>query len=129
MTKFQLDYETYFVFPLFGLGAAATLGIVDTNILPWIDLGDIFLDIGGIAWTYGRILSLIALGAVVVNRDDPLDFDAWGFIEVWTFYCTVGLIVAPPFFPALADTLAQMPAAFISFTVQTIGFALVSYIN
>jgi hypothetical protein len=129
MTKFELDTETFLIFPLFALGAAASLGLVESNFLPWFDLADVVLDFGNIEWTIGRLLSLGALGAVVVNRDAPFDFDGWGVLEVWTLYVTLGLIIAPPFFPALADTLAETPAAFVSFTVQSIGFALITYIN
>jgi hypothetical protein len=129
MTKFELDIETYLLFPIFGLGAAATLGIIEATIIPWVNLGDVILELGSIEWTIGRLLSIVALLAVVINRDDPLDVDAWGVIEMWTFYVTIGLIIAPPFFPALESTLAEMPAAFLSFTTQTIGFALITYIN
>ena len=129
MTRLELDTETFLLFPLFALGAAASLGLVESTFLPWFDLGDVMLNLGGIEWTIGRLLSLAALLAVIINRDDPLDFDGWGVLEVWTAYVTFGLIIAPPFFPALAETLAETPAAFISFTVQSIGFALITYIN
>lgn len=129
MSKLDLDIETFLIFPVFALGAAATLGIVETSVIPGFDLGQVLLTTGGIEWTIGRALSLGALAAVVVNRDDPLDFDAWGVIEVWTFYVTVGLIISPPFFPALESTLASNPASFVAFTVQSIGFGLITYIN
>lgn len=129
MTQFDLDTETFVLFPLFALGAAATLGLVSADILPWFNLGDVVVSFASIDWTIGRLLAIAALGGVLVNRDEPLDFETWGAIEVWTFYVTIGLILAPPFFPAFADTLADTPAAFISFTVQSIGFALISYIN
>jgi hypothetical protein len=129
MTQFQIDAETYLIFPIFALGAAGTLGLVDANILPWFSLNEVILDFGNIEWTIGRLLALLSLGAVVVNRDEPFDFDGWGVIEMWTLYATLGLIIAPPFFPAFAETLAETPAAFLSFTVQSIGFALITYIN
>lgn len=129
MTKFELDAETYLLFPLFALGAAGSLGMVDANILPWFSLNEVILDLGAIEWTIGRVLALTSLAAVVVNRDEPFDFDEWGMIEMWTLYATIGLIIAPPFFPAFAETLAETPAAFISFTVQSIGFGLITYIN
>ena len=129
MARLELDTETYIVYPLFALGAAATLGLISTDIVPGFNLGTIAFEFASIEWTYGRLLSLGALLAVLINRDDPIDFAGWGAVEVWTLYVTFGLILAPPFFPALAETLAETPAAFISFTVQSIGFALISYIN
>lgn len=129
MAKLNLDAEMYLIYPLFALGSAATLGIVGNDILPWIDLGDVFLSTGGIEWTGGRLLALAALVAVFINRDDPLDTDVIGVAEVWAVYVTLGLIIAPPFFPALENTLAGGIAAFVSFTVQSIGFAVISWFN
>lgn len=128
MTRLELDRETYLIYPLFALGAAATLGIVTTDILPFIDLGDTVLEFGTIQWTGGRLLSVAALGAVLLNRDaSPLN--GLGALELWVFYATLGLILAPPFFPAFAETLAEDPASFIAFTVQSIGFVIITYIN
>lgn len=129
MTQFELDYETFLVFPLFALGTAATLGLVATDIIPFLNLGEEFLSLGGISWTLGRLLAVAALLAVIVNRDDPLNFDGWGVLEVWVLYVTIGLIIAPPFFPAFEGWITETPAAFVSFTVQSIGFALVTYVN
>lgn len=129
MTQLELDGETFLIFPLFALGTAASLGLVGVDILPFINLGEVFFEIGGISWTIGRLLSIGALLAVVVNRDDPLNFDGWGVIEAWVFYATVGLIIAPPFFPVFEGWITETPAAFVSFTVQSIGFALITYVN
>lgn len=131
--QFNLDTETYLLFPIFGLGAAATLGIVSTDFLTelglGIDLGSVVLETGGIEWTIGRVMSLVALAAVIINREEPFDFDGWGVIELWVLYATVGMIIAPPFFPALEETIASTPASFVAFTVQSIGFGLISWIN
>lgn len=128
MTQLEIDRETYIIYPLFALGAAATLGIVESTIIPWFDLGEVIFNFGSIDWTAGRLLSVGALAAVIVNRDAPLA-DALGALELWVFYATVGLILAPPFFPAFAETLAEGPASFIAFTVQSIGFVVITYIN
>ncbi len=129
MTQFELDTETYLLYPLFALGAASTLGIVSTDILGFINLGNTVLTTAGIDWSIARGLSLVALLSVIINRDDPLNTDAWGAVEVWAFYVTIGLVIAPPFFPALQSTLAGEVWAFVAFTVQSIGFALITYIN
>lgn len=129
MTKLEADTETYIIYPLFALGAATSLGLLSADVLPWINLGDVLLETGGIEWTAGRVLSLATLVAVIVNRDTEFDLSGWGTIELWVLYVTVGLIVAPPFFPALESTLAATPAAFVAFTVQSIGYVLLTYIN
>jgi hypothetical protein len=129
MTQLELDTETFLFFPIFALGTAASLGLVSVDILPFVNLGEVLIDFGNIEWTIGRLLSIGALGAVVINRDDPLNFDGWGVIEVWVFYATVGLIIAPPFFPTFEGWITETPAAFLSFTAQSIGFALITYVN
>ena len=129
MARTELDTETFVLFPVFALGTAASLGLISQNVLPWFNLGEVVIEFASIEWTIGRVLAVLALTGVVVNRDEPLDFETWGAVEVWTFYVTVGLIIAPPFFPAFSETLAETPAAFASFTVQSIGFALITYIN
>ncbi|MFC7057243.1 hypothetical protein [Halovenus salina] len=129
MTEFELDLETFLLFPLFALGTTVSLGLIEASAIPILDLGETLFTTGNIDWTIGRGLSIAALAAVVINRDDPLDFDAWGIMEAWAVYVTVGLLVAPPFFPALESTLASTPAAVAAFIVQGIGFSLITYIN
>ena len=129
MAQFELDRETYFIYPAFAVGAAATLGLVSTDIIPFINLGDVLVETGGIEWTGGRLLSLAALLAVFINRNDGFDLSGFGALEAWAVYVTVGLIVAPPFFPAIQETLAGGGAAFVAFTVQSLGFALISWLN
>jgi len=129
MTKLELDKESYLIFPLFLLGSAVSLGLLSTDILGFIDLGETLLTTGDIEWTIGRGISVAALGTVFINRDAPLDFDNWGLVETWTVYVTIALVIAPPIFPALAETLVADEWAFVSLTVQSIGFGLVTYIN
>jgi len=127
MTLRELDTETYLLYPLFALGAAATLGLVQTDLLPFIDLADTFAEMGGITWTYGRVLSAASLIAVMVNRQASIRETSG--VDLWVAYATLGLVIAPPFFPALSDTLAQQPASWVAFIVQSIGFAIVTYLN
>ena len=129
MTKLDIDAETYLIYPIFALGTAASLGIVSTDIVSFISLGDVVFETGDIEWTIGRALSVVALAAVLFNRDEPFDFVGWGAIEAWAVYVTIGLIIAPPFFPTIQETLLEPIWAFVAFTVQSIGFVLITYIN
>ncbi|TYT61803.1 hypothetical protein [Natrialba swarupiae] len=123
---YDIDLEMLLIIP-FSWGAAASLGMIDDNIIWFLDAGSVIFEQGNVELTVGRIVSLASLLFVLVSRDASLS-DTRG-IDVWIVYATVGLIVAPPLFPAFADTLAHQPAAMISFTVQSTGFLLVSYIN
>ena len=123
----SFDWETYVFFPIFALGASASLGLISADILPWFGLGDVWLETGNIEWTAGRLLAAGALVAVMVNRNASIQ-DTKG-IDLWVAYVTLGLVLAPPFFPAFEGWITEGPAAWVSFTVQSIGFAVVTYIN
>ena len=127
MGYMSFDTETYLLFPAFALGTGATLGLISADFVPFVNLGDTVLEFGTITWTVGRIIAALSLLAVLFNRQASIT-DTKG-IDLWVTYATLGLILAPPFFPAFADTLAQQPASWIAFTVQSVGFAIVTYVN
>jgi len=123
---FDVDPEMLLVL-VFSWGAATSLGLVSDNVIPIVDAGQVLVEVGNATLTIGRVVSIASLLAVVVNRDAPLQETSG--IDLWIVYATIGLVIAPPIFPALENTLAQQPAALIAFTVQSTGFLLVSYIN
>jgi hypothetical protein len=123
---YDIDLEMLLIV-VFAWGAGTSLGLVDSTILPFVNAGDVLFEFGNASVTLGRIASIGSLLAVFVHRDAPLS-NTKG-VDLWIVYATIGLVVAPPLFPALKDTLAATPAAFIAFTVQSTGFLLVSYIN
>lgn len=123
---FDVDIEMLLIV-VFAWGAGTSLGLVDDTILPIIDAGSALFDVGNATITPGRLASIGSLLFVFFYRDAPLSETSG--IDLWIVYATIALVIAPPLFPAFADTLAQTPAAFIAFTVQSTGFMLVSYIN
>lgn len=126
MAQKSLDWELILIIP-FALGSAASLGLVSAEILPFIDLGQTLYEQGNIDFTAGRIIAILSLLAVFVNRDAPLS-DTAG-IDLWITYATIALVLVPPLLPALESSLAQQPAALIAFVVQGTGFTFVSYEN
>lgn len=122
----DIDLEMLLILP-FSWGAAVSLGLVGDEIIPFISASETLFTAGNASITVGRIVSILALGAVFYNRDASLT-DTSG-IDAWIVYATVGLLVAPPLFPAFQETLASGIAGLIAFTVQSTGFLLVSYIN
>jgi|GEM_PF-2143971 len=123
---YDVDFEMLLIV-LFSWGAATSLGLISDNIVPFIDAGATIFELGNSTFTIGRLVSIGSLLFVFFYRDAPLS-DTSG-IDLWIVYATIGLVLAPPLFPAFADTLAQQPAALITFAVQSTGFLLVSYIN
>lgn len=126
MSEMDIDLEMLLILP-FSWGAAVSLGLVGDEIIPFISASETLFTAGNASITVGRIVSILALGAVFYNRDASLT-DTSG-IDAWIVYATVGLLVAPPLFPAFQETLASGIAGLIAFTVQSTGFLLVSYIN
>jgi hypothetical protein len=126
MSEMDIDLEMLLILP-FSWGAAVSLGLVGDEIIPFISASEVLFTAGNASITVGRIVSILALGAVFYNRDASIT-DTSG-IDAWIVYATVGLLVAPPLFPAFQETLASGIAGLIAFTVQSTGFLLVSYIN
>lgn len=126
MSRLQFDREMILLIA-FSWGAATSLGLVEQTIIPWIDAGETIVQLGNANITLGRLVSIATIAAVLVNRDATLQ-ETHG-VDAWIVYATIGLTVAPPLFPALQSTIAAAPAAIITFTVQSTGFMLVSYLN
>lgn len=126
----QIDREIWLLFP-FSIGAAAALGLVDTQILHFIDLADVPLEIASLELSWARLLAIVSLLAIVVNREKPFGEQIRGLeaAEVWMVYATIGLIVAPPLFPAFAEFLNETTAGWIAFLIQGAGFVIISYMN
>lgn len=126
MSEMDVDLEMLLLLP-FSWGAAVSLGLVSDQIIPFISASEVLFAAGNVEITLGRMISILALAAVMYNRDVSLD-DTDG-IDAWIMYATIGFLVAPPLFPAFEATLASGIAGLIAFTVQSTGFLLVSYIN
>jgi len=126
MSKLTADKELYLVIPLFSLGAAISLGIVGSEIA-LIDLSQVLIGVNGVDFTIARVMSLVALGIALFNRDASLTDT--GAIDVWAVWATAGLVIAPPLFPLVQGTLAEAPFSFVAFAMQTIGITIVSYVN
>jgi len=129
MVRFKLDKETWLLYPLFALGTSTSLGIIEPTLIPFINLSSTVTEAAGIALDWARLLSIVALLAVTINRDAALSTDDWSVFEVWAVYVTVGSVVAPPFFPALQETLVEPLIAFVTLMVQSIGFVIITYLN
>lgn len=128
MAEFELDRDWLLLYPIFALGTAASLGLVQTDILPFVNLSDTFYTVANAEFTVGRIFSIAALIGVFVTRDSDV-FDRVGGVELFVLYATIGLIIAPPFFPVFQETLAEGPAGVVAFLVQSIGYTIVTYLN
>lgn len=126
MAEDTLDLETLAIFP-FAWGAATSLGLVEDTIIPLVDAGQTLFTFGNLTFTIGAIVSVASLLGVLIHRDASITETAG--VDAWAAYATIGLVLAPPLFPAFESTLAATPAALIAFTVQSYGFMVISYLN
>jgi hypothetical protein len=124
--KGQIDPLDLAALPLFLFGSLFELGLVDFS-LGGVSLSETVFALGGTDISLAVILMLGALGAVIYTNE--WEFDADGGITTWVVVATLGLIIAPPFVPALSEFLAQDIAASAALLVQTAGYTIVSYMG
>ncbi|WP_436934095.1 hypothetical protein [Halovenus marina] len=127
MTRGKLDLNDSVVSPWFVLSAAIAVGLVEFSLFgfnfadPLINLPDG----GGIS--AAKIISLLALAtAFATNRPN---FDKMGAVETWVAIVTIGLVIAPPFFPLLDALLGNEFAGLIAVVVQSAGFYALAYLG
>jgi len=126
MAEDSIDLELLAILP-FSWGTATTLGLVEDTIVPFVDAGQTVWTAGNLTFSIGAVVAVAALLFVLLHRDASIK-DTSG-VDAWIVYATIGLVIAPPLFPAFESTLAEQPASVIAFTVQSTGFLLVDYIN
>ncbi|WP_248515958.1 hypothetical protein [Salinarchaeum laminariae] len=127
MAKNKLDpRELLLGAPVFILGSLTSLGIVGPEVF-MLDFSNVLLEAGNLRLTLGSIASIVALGYIYFNRD--VSFFEFNGEEMWLVFATATLVLAPPVFPGLADSLATMPIALIAFFLQTGGFTIISIKN
>jgi len=126
MAEDSIDLELLAILP-FSWGTATTLGLVEDTIVPFVDAGQTVWTAGNLTFSIGAVVAVAALLFVLLHRDASIK-DTSG-VDAWIVYATIGLVLAPPLFPALQDTLAQTPAALVAFSVQNYGFGIASWLN
>lgn len=129
MVQGKLDREDLFVWPLYMWSTAAALGLIQPDLLPipGVDWNQVLVEFGHIDFTLATTAAVVALGYVYAQRDTSLTNLAGA--DLYIVYATIGLILAPPIFPAFEATVVEKPAAYLAFTVQNAGLLLVSRMN
>lgn len=129
MAHLNIDWELAVAIPVFTIGAAVSLGLFPASLMGF-DLSRVLFSSGGVQLTLARAMSIGALVAVVVNRDDGIaSLTSFVGIEGWAVYVTIGLILAPPFLPVVRGTLVETPWSVLAFLAQTVGITIVSFLN
>lgn len=126
MAEQQIDLNDAFVSPLFILMMAADSALIDFELLGF-DFASPILSSGFAEVSTASIISVLCI-LVVIATNKP-DIRGLGFIQFWVALVTIGLVVAPPFVPALDWLLGHaIPAAF-SVIIATAGFYILAYLG
>lgn len=127
MTKNSLDPRELLIGgSAFVVGSLTSLGIVGPEVLG-LDFSNVLFSEANLRVTLGSLLQIVSLGYIYFNRD--VGFFEFQGEELWLVAATGILVLAPPVFPGLADSLASMPIALGAFLVQTGGLTLISIKN
>ncbi|GAB3681209.1 hypothetical protein GCM10028857_05080 [Salinarchaeum chitinilyticum] len=126
MTELELDKELVLALPTFIIGSWGALGVVSNPV--GVNLAQVVWSSSGIVLSVGAILQLVALAAVIFNRDKGFR-DMLGPVEAWIAYATMGFVIAPPIIPHVADAVQIEAIALPVFFIQTAGFVFVSMLN
>lgn len=124
-TKMEVNMLDYAVFPFYLMACAVSLGLLGSTFLGF-DMSASFNIGAGHAFSVANIAAIGILGYVAYTND--WDGGAvFNGIQGWLVLATVGVLIAPPFFPLVADTIAAGPAAIVALAVQAGGFITFSY--
>jgi hypothetical protein len=125
MTRYEIDNEDAAVFAVFGLAAAATVGIANVELFGYA-FTDALTHMGGTAIPVATAVSAAAFGWIWVTNEPNLDN-----IEDNYRYATIGtvtLIVAIPFIdPLNAFVTSNDVIALAAVLVQSFGAVAVSF--
>lgn len=131
MTRGKLDITDALMSPLFVISSAVGAGII--SFAPYgFDISEPLLTLGSgagaITLTLAKIISIaVVLAAFITNRPD---FEAFTAVETWVVVATLGLILAPPFSPALENFIqASYITGSISVIIQSGGYYSLAYLG
>lgn len=126
-SKMKINPMDFFAFPVFLIAACVNLGLLGSTVMGY-DLG------AGVSLGAGHSISfasIVAIGTLAYvaytnDWDGGLTFNS---IQGWLILATIGTLIAPPFFPMVADTIASGPAAIVALVVQVGGFVSFSILG
>jgi hypothetical protein len=125
--KGQIDPIDLLAFPVFLLGGALELGLLDSFSIVGLNPTDTLFSLGPeTAISYATLAMLVTFSAVLVTNEWSMD--AWGTINGYLAVATLILIISPPLIPAMESLLGSSSiAGLFAFTIQSAGYAAVSY--
>ena len=127
----KIDVNDSLVSPFFVLASGVQANLF-ALVLFGFDFSTIIFSVGSgaeaVEVSAARMIAVTAiLVALATNKPD---FSAMGTIQVWTAVTTIGLVLAPPFSPALQSLIGGSTVAGIfALVIQSAGFYALSYLG
>lgn len=125
MATNEIDTEDAAVFAIFGLGAAASVGIADVQLFGYAFSDPMpFLEVGSA--TIATLVSLLCFGWIWVTNEP--DLDKLDDNYRYAVFGTLALIVAVPLVPQLMQFVTSSDVvALAAVMVQSAGAVVVSF--
>lgn len=127
----KIDLNDAVISPFFVLASGVQAGLFSL-VLFGVDFSDTLLTFGSgaaaVSITMAKIIAVLAV--LVAFASNQPDFDRMGMVESWSAFATIGLVIAPPFSPAIRALLQTSTiAGLVSLIVQAAGFYTLSYLG
>lgn len=127
----RIDYNDAVVSPFFVVASMVSAGLLSFSLFGYDFAGTLFSlgsGAGAISVSIAKLVAIIALvTAYASNRPDFSDMTS---IETWVVVATVGLVLVPPFSPAVESVIQQSQiAGLIAVIVQAGGFYSLAYLG
>lgn len=126
--KGQIDAVDLLAFPVFLLAGALELGLLDSFSVMGLNPLDTLFSLGPeTTISYATAVMIVVFGVVLYTNDWEWGSE-WGAINGYLALATLLLVVSPPLVPAMESLLGSTTiAGLFAFTVQSAGYAAVSY--
>ena len=131
MVNGKIDLNDAVVSPFFVIASGVQASLFSMTLFGF-DFASVILTLGsGAAAVEITAARIIAVAAVLVAlASNQPEFDKMGLIETWTAIATIGLVLAPPFTPMLADLITSSSVwGLLALVIQSAGFYSISYLG
>lgn len=131
MVRGKIDLNDAVVSPFFVIASGVQAQLFSMTLFGF-DFASVILTLGSgpaaVEITAARIIAVAAV-LVALASNQP-EFDKMGLIETWAAVATIGLVVAPPFTPMLAELIVSSSIwGIMALVIQSGGFYSISYLG
>lgn len=124
----RIDIDDMVVSPFFVIASCIAVGLFPGTIMG-VDFASNLIDFGNNAGlSIANIVAITSIGVVIASNEP--DLSAMSGVETWVAIATIGLVLTPPFAPALETFLSSSDIiGILSVSVQSGGLYSLSYLG